>query len=320
MNIWRDGIMGVVTGDALGCPVQFEGRSEVARHPITGMRGYGTFDLPEGSWTDDSSLTLALLDSLTKKNAVNYKHIMDNFVDWLQNGEFTPYGYSYDIGRGTMESIFSYIKIPTDMHQGSALVNNNGNGSLMRIMPICLFAYTKGYDIDTAMEYVHNVSALTHAHPRAQVACGYYYCIVKAILDNRIKAKHLTLGECIQIGIDQGNRYYEDHPFHPETDHYHRLFFVDGFAYTPEAYIRSSGYVVDTLEASIWSLINTKSYKDALLKAVNLGMDTDTVGAVTGGLAGLYYGYESIPADWINALQKKDWLIEMCEKANQKIK
>ena len=103
MNMWKSGIMGVVIGDALGCPVQFESREEVARHPVTGMRGYGTFNLPAGSWTDDSSLTLALLESIRRIDGIDYTDIMDNFVKWLDDGEFTPYGYSYDIGRATIE-------------------------------------------------------------------------------------------------------------------------------------------------------------------------------------------------------------------------
>jgi hypothetical protein len=99
MNKWKSGIMGVVIGDALGCPVQFESREEVSKHPVTGMRGFGTFNLPAGSWTDDSSLTLALLESIRRTGTIDYKDIMDNFVKWLDDGAFTPYGYAYDIGR-----------------------------------------------------------------------------------------------------------------------------------------------------------------------------------------------------------------------------
>ena len=85
-NIWMDGVFGVVVGDALGCPVQFQCREIVANHPVTAMRGYGTFDLPAGSWTDDSSLTLALLDSIITKGRIDLNHIMGNFADWLDHG------------------------------------------------------------------------------------------------------------------------------------------------------------------------------------------------------------------------------------------
>ena len=89
-NIWMDGIMGVVVGDALGCPVQFESREEVARHPVTDMREYGTFNLPEGSWTDDSSLTIALLESIRRVGEIDLDDIMGNFMKWLYDGEFLP--------------------------------------------------------------------------------------------------------------------------------------------------------------------------------------------------------------------------------------
>ena len=134
-NIWLNGIMGVVVGDALGCPVQFESREEVARHPVTGMRGYGTFNLPEGSWTDDSSLTIALLESIRRVGEIDLDDIMGNFMKWLYDGEFTPYGESYDIGRGTMQAINRYKKNRKAKKCGGDEEWNNGNGSLMRIMP-----------------------------------------------------------------------------------------------------------------------------------------------------------------------------------------
>ena len=107
-NIWINGIMGVIAGGAIGCPVQFRSREEVAGNPVTGMRGYGTFNLPEGSWTDDSSLTLALLESIRRVKGIDLDDIMENFMKWMYDGEFTPYGYAYDIGNGTMEAIDRY--------------------------------------------------------------------------------------------------------------------------------------------------------------------------------------------------------------------
>jgi ADP-ribosylglycohydrolase len=99
------------------------------------MRGYGTFNLPAGSWTDDSSLTLVLLESIKRNGWIDYTDIMDNFVKWLDDGEFTPYGYAYDIGRGTMNAIRKYKRDHKPHEAGSTTENNNGNGSLMRIMP-----------------------------------------------------------------------------------------------------------------------------------------------------------------------------------------
>ena len=86
------------------------------------------------------------------------------------------------------------------------------------------------------------------------------------------------------------------------------------FAGVPEEEIKSTGYVVDSLEAAIWSLITTDTFKEGLIKAVNLGEDTDTVGAIAGGLAGLYYGYESLPEEWRKSIIKENELLDMCGK------
>ncbi len=312
-NIWKDGVFGVVTGDALGCPVQFETREEVAEHPVTGMRGYGTFELPKGSWTDDSSLTLALLDSIRETGRLDPDHIMGNFVRWLDKGEFTPYGYAYDIGGGTMQAIETYMHAHDASRCGGRTEYDNGNGSLMRILPACLYCCVKGMEEDEAVQAIHTVGSLTHAHPRANIACGLYWFMIREILNGTG-----GLQERLQAGLDKGFAYYDRTLGEDENPGYYgRLRDLKQFAETPAEEIRSGGYVVDTLEAAVWSLITTDSFKTALLKAVNLGRDTDTVGAIAGGLAGLYYGYEAIPPEWINALKKKEWIAELCEAADQ---
>ncbi|MBQ8953406.1 MAG: ADP-ribosylglycohydrolase family protein [Clostridia bacterium] len=304
MSIWKDAIMGVVTGDALGCPVQFEDRQSVAAHPVTGMRGGGTFNLPAGSWTDDSSLTLALLESIRRTGGVDCADIMANFVKWLDEGTFTPFGYAYDIGRGTMKAIRKYKREGKPLKAGCYDESSNGNGSLMRIMPAVLYGVEQALPDSEAIEIVHRVGGLTHAHIRANIACGLYAFMARAIL-----SRQGTLAERMRAGLDRGFSFYEKYlADHENLTCYDRLRGLEAFAALPDSAIRSSGYVVDTLEAAVWSLANTDSFSTALLKAVNLGDDTDTVGAVAGGLAGLYYGYQAIPEDWLAALQRRAWI------------
>ena len=304
--------MGVVTGDALGCPVQFEDRSEVAEHPIKSMRGNGTFQLPAGSWTDDSSLTLALLDSICQTETVDLKHIMNNFVDWLDHGAFTPYGYSFDIGNGTIRAITAYKHRGKPRQCGDASEWNNGNGSLMRIMPACLYCYSKQTEDAEAIREIHSIASLTHAHIRSNIACGLYYFMICEALDGKGE-----LIERMQKGLDRGFAFYEKKlADHENLLCYDRIRNLAAFALTPADRIKSNGYVVDTLEAVIWSLITTGSFEESLLKAVNLGDDSDTVGAIAGGLAALYYGYEAIPAQWLQEIKKREWIEQLCEKAN----
>ena len=312
-NVWLNGVMGVVVGDALGCPVQFESRREVAGHPVMGMRGYGTFNLPEGSWTDDSSLTLALLESIGRLSRIDLDDIMENFMKWLYDGGFTPYGYSYDVGRGTMQAIGRYKRNRKAQKCGGEEEWNNGNGSLMRILPACIYCSKKlrggEFSERDAVLTVHATGGLTHAHIRSNIACGLYFFMADQVLN-----AEGSLRERLKAGLQRGFEFYE--AFLADKDNlrlYDRLQDPDSFAAVPADRIRSSGYVVDTLEAAVWSLITTDSFEQALLKAVNLGDDTDTVGAVTGGLAGLYYGYDKIPADWLSAIKRREWIEGLCE-------
>ncbi len=110
-NIWLDGVMGVVVGDALGCPVQFMSREEIARRPkgpVTGMEGHGTYNKPEGTWTDDGSMTLALLDSIREKKDVDLDDIMSRFVAWYEKGAYTPFGEPFDMGNTCSRAIELY--------------------------------------------------------------------------------------------------------------------------------------------------------------------------------------------------------------------
>ena len=312
-NIWLNGVMGVVVGDALGCPVQFESRKEVARHPVTDMRGYGTFNLPDGSWTDDSSLTIALLESIRRIGKIDLDDIMENFMKWLYNGDFTPYGQSYDIGRGTMQAIERYSRNRNAKKCGGGEEWNNGNGSLMRILPACIYCNvmeTSGiYSDCDAIDVIHSVGGLTHAHIRSNIACGLYFFMVKQILIGEG-----PLQERMREGLTQGFAFYESRLADKENLHYYdRLRDLTAFKSLPAEKIKSTGYVVDALEAAVWSLITTDRFDQALLKAVNLGDDTDTVGAIAGGLAGLYYGYDTIPENWLSAIKRREWIEEMCQ-------
>lgn len=312
-DMWKSAIMGVIVGDALGCPVQFETRAQVAQHPVTGMRGHGTFDLPEGSWTDDSSLTLALTDSIVKTGTINLYDIMNRFVDWLHYGQYTPYGYSYDIGRGTRQAIENYDATNNVYMCGGRSASNNGNGSLMRIMPAVLYCIDKKLETDHAIKTIHAISALTHAHARAEIACGMYYFMARAIINGAG-----DLIDCLQAGINDGIAFYrEDARYGTELTYYTRLFDLNAFKRLSDGAIKTSGYVVDTLEAAVWGLITTNSFDKALFKIVNLGGDTDSIAAVAGGLAGLYYGYDAIPADWLAAIKRRKWIDGIIQNAEK---
>ena len=272
--------------------------------------------MPPGAWSDDSSLTLATLNSIVEQGKIDCDDIMERFVDWYDNGAYTPYGFSFDIGATCTEAICRYGNPYGYQECGCSDEYSNGNGSLMRIMPACLFVYeqVKNGELteEDGLKLIHDVSALTHAHLRSKIACGFYYFMVKAILDGEG-----TIASKLQNGVDDAVRFYNrDCANLVQMAYYGRLFYLEEFANTPEAMIKSSGYVVDSLEAAVWSLITTESLEEALLKAVNLGGDTDTIGAIAGGLAGLHYGYENIPRAWREKIVKKDKIVALCGLAD----
>ncbi|GFI22817.1 ADP-ribosyl-[dinitrogen reductase] glycohydrolase [Lachnospiraceae bacterium] len=304
-----DGMIGLAIGDAIGVPVEFKSRQEIAENPVISMREYGTHYQPMGTWSDDTSLALALMDSIIKKNKIDYVDIMNRFSDWLLYNDYTATGEVFDVGNSTSRAIMNYGRGMNPLECGGISEYENGNGSLMRILPIAF--YLKKHcdlDMESQMEIVHNISALTHRHRTSLIGCGIYINIAMNLLEGR-----LPLYESIEQGIKTAFAYYERKTWNNVYE-YLRLMNLSDFLGLPDREIKSSGYVIHTLESALWCLLKTHSYTECVFKAVNLGEDTDTVGAVAGGLAGIYYGLVEIPEDWLKVLARRQYIEELCEK------
>lgn len=292
-------MLGLAVADALGVPVEFQARAERDADPVTGMRAYGTHHQPAGTWSDDTSMTLCALDALAQPE-FTWAAVMENFIRWYRDGEFTATGETFDIGISCRRAIDNYVhQHRKPLRCGLKDSRSNGNGSLMRILPFVLYAPEE-------LGFIEDASDLTHAHRRSEMACGVYALLLEGILEqgrDGIPAA-LKKAEAIYGGED-------------EWANYAPLLTIEERSRDS---IRSSGYVVDTLEAALWCLLTTESYRDCVLQAVNLGEDTDTVAAVAGGLAGALYGLEGIPAEWLDTLLRRDDIEELCEKAAQRWK
>lgn len=306
-RIYLNGILGFAVGDALGAPAEFGERWMRDMDPVKEMRSGGVFDVPEGGWTDDTSMTVATLESL--KNGFDPEDMMNRFLAWYRTGEYSWCGKPIGVGKQILKALERYEQSGDIEMCGGRTETDNGNGSLMRILPICLYGYLKQKNGECSTEDViqmlHRTSTITHSHMRSKLACGLYYFLVEAVLDKRG-----DLRECIQEGLKRGFTYYDSEP---ELYYYERLKDLEWFCQLGRSEIKSSGYVVDTLEAVIWCLATSDAFRESLLKAVNLGLDTDTIAALAGGLAGLYYGYEEIPGEWLSVLKKRKELEELCE-------
>ena len=276
-NIYQ-AVFGLAIGDALGVPYEFEERGTFKCKEMTGG---GAHNQPAGTWSDDTSMTLATLKSIKDNNGkINIEDIHNNFLLWINEGKFTANGDVFDIGHATLKALTSGIP-----QQGEY---SNGNGSLMRILPL---AFT-----DCTDDEIREVSAITHAHHISKEACVIYVHV----------ARRLLAGEDIHDIIPT---LIYDKPFD-------RLSYIDKLDE-----IRSTGYVVDTLEAALWALghvektgehsIKAKMFDYDVLDAINLGNDTDTVGAVAGGLAGIIYGMITYThQNWFDLLRHKDEILD----------
>jgi len=310
-------VIGHAVADALGVPVEFMTREELKAHPVTEMMGYGTYPMPKGSWSDDTSMSLCALDAM-HDGKINFDEVMLNFAKWYCQDEYTPTGEMFDVGNTCSIAIERYLKEGLSWREcGLSGAMDNGNGSLMRIHPFALYAFTLDTNTKTKMEIIELASALTHAHLRSKIACGIYACILWELLT---WGEFIDIKTCVRTGMFRAHQYYESTPFKGELSHFSKLYYQiangkNGIPSVTEKDILSDGYVVNTLEAAIWCLLTTNSYRECVLKAVNLGDDTDTVAAVAGGLAGAFYGYKAIPQEWRDVLIKCEHIEGLCEKA-----
>lgn len=297
LNTIRSCILGHAVADALGLPVQFKRREALDAEPVTGMLGHGTYDMPPGAWSDDTSMTLCALAALGR-GGDELNKVMENFGKWMLDDAFTPTDWAYDIGKTCQQAIARRFILGLDLDLcGMVGERSNGNGSLMRIIPFALYA-------PDDMEFIEKGSALTHAHMRSKIACVIYSRILAEIIETHDKS-------AVRSGLEKAKeRYSAD----PNWRYYEPLFNIG--TRTRDS-ISSSGYVVDTLEAALWCLLTTDSYAECVLKAVNLGRDTDTVAAVVGGLAGALYGVEAIPQEWLDALIRREFIERLCREAAQ---
>lgn len=309
----KGAMFGVVVGDALGVPVEFKSREELTACPVTGMLEYGTHDQPAGTWSDDSSMALCLMESLTR--GLDYEDMAATYLRWADEGHWTAHGDVFDMGIATRKALVKYAHHVPALECGCDGKWDNGNGSLMRIMPLALYLHqTMGpcwNDEMDAYEIIHNASRITHGHPISLIACGIYCSIANEVLRGH------DLEMAIYYGAEKAKAVYtkrqELSVFLPEFQNVTLSTLKELTIHS----IRGSGYVLDTLTSSLWCLLHTDNFQSCVLQAVNLGEDTDTVGAVTGGLAALYYGLSAIPESWISILSHREDIETLCERFHE---
>ena len=279
-NQYLGAIIGHAVGDAMGFPTEFSKREELLKNPVLEMIDSPDVGQPAGSWSDDTAMEIATIDSFIQKKCFDYKDIMDKWVKWISKSEYTPTGVAFDIGRTCLKAIKKYCNGTAPLQCGATSMNENGNGSLMRILPVALYAYSKNLDDISIRKLTNEVSSLTHAHEVSRLGCYIYVQFIICLLKGYTK---------------------EDAYKHIQNLDY-------------------SSYDMNSINLYIRIFMNAQHYKEAIIASTNIGGDTDTIGAIVGSMAGIYYGFESIPSNWLDKLQRKEYLMELASEFERCIK
>lgn len=294
----RTAFLGFAIADALGVPFEFNSRKEMDRSPATGMTGFGTHMQPPGTWSDDTSMSLCVLENLIEGG--DAASLSEKFVRWYRDEAYTANGQLFDIGITTSNALDAIIANGYPSPVESYDSTNAGNGSLMRAFPYAFLP-----DQTEAMVALVRDGRVTHPSSICTECCLFFVRFLQALLEGRDKSG--AWSDAVIYLTDRPGFDAFDHGPAAGKEVLSRLL-SGSFKSLPREEIESSGYVVHTLEAAIWCLFQSDSYTDAVLMAVNLGEDTDTVAAVTGVLAAVYFGERMIPEGWLNALAGREEL------------
>lgn len=290
----KGALYGLAIGDALGAPIEFRRPGNFS--PITEYRSGGPHSLAKGQWTDDTSMTLALANSIGR--GWNLDDQMKEYVEWYQNGKYSINGWCFDIGGTTRSSLENYMADGDVMRAAERYEGASGNGSIMRLAPVAI----KYYDLfpSRVVELAQKAdesSLVTHGSWQCRSACRYMAVVLAALIQGEDRGNVLSPDWVHLEAI------HKVEPLEPKV-----LAVARGSYRSKAAKIEGSGWVVQSLEAALWAFHDAKDFSEAVLKAVNLGDDSDTTGAVCGQFAGAYFGYDGIPASLKEGLDRKDMI------------
>jgi ADP-ribosyl-[dinitrogen reductase] hydrolase len=282
LDRYRGCLLGLACGDAVGTTVEFSARGSF--EPVADMVGGGPFELAAGQWTDDTSMALCLATSLVERNGFDATDQMNRYVNWWQWGYLSATGECFDIGMTAARALQRYL-VTKDPMAGSSDPASAGNGSLMRLAPIVLFFHP---DVDSILENARRSSQTTHGAVEAVECCEVLAEVVANALSGVSKPAVLRCDAA-----------------HPTTPKVRAIARGDHVPKT-RGDLRGSGYCVESLEAALWCFAHTTSFEAAVLAASNLGDDADTTAAITGQVAGAFYGSSAIPEQWLARLHMRD--------------
>ncbi len=298
----RGAILGLAIGDALGAAVEFQPPGSFPE--VTGFRAGGPHGLNPGEWTDDTSMALALADSIAEVGW-DLNDQMNRYVSWWRTGTYSVNGRAFDIGIATQRALGNYAANQDPYSSGDPSSRASGNGSIMRLAPVPV-AYCRLFpdQLDSFVERLVESSRPTHASPQCLSTCAYFGVVLAGLIHG------LPREQVLDPRWEPARQAHQRFSFHPEV-----LEVAQGsFRERQPPQIRGSGYVVRSLEAALWAFHDASDFREAVLRAVNLGDDADTTGAVCGQLAGAFFGEPGIPQEWCEGLAGKELIEPILER------
>lgn len=283
----KGAIMGAIIGDALGVPFEFKNKEEIGKVKIKKI----------DKWSDDSSMILCTMQSLVELEDYSSKDIADKYIKWLYEGYWTPQGIVWDCGSTTAHALRLYRRhgILTGVNDEDAC----GNGSLMRVIPILFYV---NQNIENRFDIIREFSSITHSNIKCIIACAIYIELGLNLLNGMDKkTAYSTMQKTI---IDK----YKEYP--EELNLFSKILFHNIYEYNPDS-LSGNGYVICSLESALYSFMSCNNYIKSIITAISFGEDTDTIACITGGLSGLYYGYNKIPKRYIKRLDRAEDIIKL---------
>lgn len=292
----RGTLIGLAVGDALGAAVEFQSPGSFV--PVTGYRAGGPHGLQPGEWTDDTSMALALADSI---GAVGWdlNDQAARYVAWWRTGKYSVNGECFDIGITTRAALAAFVQHQDARASGDRSERASGNGSIMRLAPVPIrYAGLYPGGVEELARLAEESSLPTHASEQCLSACRYLATVLAALIRGEERDKVLS------PDWPPLRQLHATKPLHPSI-----LEVAQGsFRRKQPPVIRGSGWVVQSLEAALWAFHAAADFEEAILRAVNLGDDADTTGAVCGQLAGASWGESGIPESLRSGLARRDLL------------
>lgn len=301
LDRYKGCLVGLAVGDAMGAPVEFKKAGEFK--PVTTFESGGSFNLSAGQWTDDTSMALCLAASLLEKTAFDPIDQLEQFVKWYHTGYMSSTGHCFDIGT-TTETALKEFESTRQPYRNAASLPKASNGSIMRLAPVVL-AFRN--DPQKAIHYCGLSSKTTHPAKDSVDACRYLGALMWGALNG--EKKEVLLSKDYFELLEKSN----DEPLAASI----QAIVAGSYKTKTPPEIKGTTFAAECLEAAMWAFYQTTDFKHGCLKAVNLGDDADTTGAVYGQIAGSFYGFQNIPAEWSEGLFASELITDTAIKLLQ---